>query len=201
LLPIAVLVSGSGTNLQAIIDAWVSDPDFGAGPVVVISDRPRVGALDRAFRAGIPTEVVDWADHPSREAFTKTLCDVAESHGAEALVMAGFMRILAPDAVTRFPDRILNIHPALLPAFPGPHPVPDALHYGVKVTGVTVHFVDEEVDHGPIIAQRTVEVQPDDTPESLHARIQVVEHRLYPEVIKAFAHGRLRVAGREVVWV
>jgi phosphoribosylglycinamide formyltransferase-1 len=144
--------------------------------------------------------LVDWGEHPDRESFTKEVCDVVEEAGAEAMVLAGFMRILAPEAVRRFPLRILNIHPALLPAFPGIQAVERALDYGVKVTGVTVHFVDEEVDHGPIIAQVPVEVYPDDDPASLHARLREVEHRIYPEVVDAFARGRLEVEGRTVRW-
>lgn len=198
LLPIAVLVSGSGTNLQAILDASRTDPGFGAEVVAVISDRPGVSALGRAERAGVPTDVVDWAGHRDRRAFTEAVCDVAAKRGAEALVMAGFMRVLDPVALERFPDRILNIHPSLLPAFPGARAVERALQHGVKVTGVTVHFVDDQVDHGPIIAQEAVEVDPGDTPATLHARLQQVEHRLYPEALKALAAGRLRIEGRIV---
>lgn len=200
IIRIAVLASGSGTNLQAIIDAIHDDPDFGAEIVVVVSDVPGAKALERAEAAGIPTKVVAWGDHPDRESFTQAVCDVCEAAGAEALILAGFMRILSPAAIQRFPLRILNIHPALLPAFPGTRAVERALRHGVKLTGVTVHFVDEEVDYGPIIAQQAVEVFPDDDPDSLHARIQTVEHRLYPEVVKAFCQGRLEVEGRVVRW-
>ncbi|MBT8197209.1 MAG: phosphoribosylglycinamide formyltransferase, partial [Acidimicrobiia bacterium] len=156
MLPIAVLASGSGSNLQALIDASKTDTDFGAEIVVVISDQPGSRALLRATDAGIPTDVIEFDEHGSRDAFTKALCDVAEDRGAEALVLAGFMRILAPAAVERFPDRILNIHPSLLPSFPGVDAIGQALAHGAKVTGVTVHFVDEEVDHGPIVAQEPV---------------------------------------------
>ncbi len=197
---IAVLVSGSGSNLQAILDAAGTDGDFGAEITVVISDRPGVGALGRAAAAGIPTEVVAWSDFPDRDAFTSALCDAGERHDVAGLVLAGFMRILAPVAVARFPDAILNVHPALLPAFPGAHAVRQALEYGVAVTGATVHFVDEEVDHGPIVSQEAVPVLPGDDEASLHARIQAAEYRIYPEAVKAFSHGRLRVVGRRVVW-
>ena len=200
MLPVAVLVSGSGSNLQALLDAASGDPDFGAEIVVVISDRPGVRALERAHRAGVPTEVIGWGDFNDRKSFSVAVCDTAQGHGAQALILAGFMRILAPVAVDRFPNRVINIHPALLPAFPGAHGVPEALAHGVKVSGVTVHFVDGEVDHGPIIAQRAVPVRSDDTEETLHARIQQEEHRLFPEVVKAFAAGRLRVDGRRVIW-
>ncbi len=194
---IAVLVSGSGSNLQALVDRGEA---LGAEIVLVLSDRQGVRGLERATAAGIPTAVVAWSDHPNREAFTREVCDVVESARAEAIVLAGFMRILSADAVIRFPNRILNIHPSLLPAFPGGHAVEDALAYGAKVTGVTAHFVDEQVDHGPIIAQRSVAIVPDDDRDSLHARIQAVEHDLYPEVVTAFAEGRLAVDGRTVSW-
>ncbi len=200
MLPIAVLVSGTGSNLQAILDASRADPDFGAQVVVVISDRAGVGALERAARAGVPSEVIAFGDFPDRTAFTEAVGDAAEKHDAEALVLAGFMRVLDRKALERFPERILNVHPSLLPAFPGARPVRDALRHGVKVTGVTVHLVDEEVDHGPIIAQRVVEVVPGDSEATLYARIQAEEHRLYPQVVKALAHRRLRVEGRLVTW-
>ena len=200
MLPVAVLASGSGSNLQALLDASRTDPGFGARIVVVISDRPGVAALGRAADAGVPAEVVSWGDFNEREEFSMAVCEAAQRHGAEALLLAGFMRILSPEAIDRFPNRIINIHPALLPAFPGAHAVPAALAHGVKVSGVTVHFVDAEVDHGPIIAQRAVAVEPGDTEETLHARIQREEHRLFPEVVKAFAAGRLRVEGRHVIW-
>ena len=200
MLPIAVLVSGSGSNLQALLDASTADLGFGARIAVVISDRPGVLALERAALSGIPGEVVAWGDYHDREAFSVAVCDTAHRHGAEALILAGFMRILSPVAIGRFPNRIINIHPALLPAFPGAHAVPAALAHGVKVSGVTVHFVDDEVDHGPIIAQRAVPVQADDTEETLHARIQNEEHVLFPQVVKAFAAGRLRIEGRRVIW-
>jgi phosphoribosylglycinamide formyltransferase-1 len=199
-LPVAVLVSGSGSNLQALLDASRTDPDFGARIAVVISDRPGVAALGRATEAGVPSEVVSWSDFDDRQAFSIAVCDAARRHGAEALVLAGFMRVLSPAAIDRYPNRIINIHPALLPAFPGAHAVPAALAHGVKVSGVTVHFVDDEVDHGPIITQQSVAVEAGDTEETLHARIQQEEHRLFPLVVKAFAAGRLHVEGRRVLW-
>jgi phosphoribosylglycinamide formyltransferase-1 len=200
MLAVAVLVSGSGSNLQALLDASAGDPGFGARIVVVISDRPGVAALERATRAGVPAEVVRWVEFGDRESFSVAICDTAERYGAEALILAGFMRILSPTAIDRYPNRIINIHPALLPAFPGAHAVPAALAHGVKVSGVSVHFVDDEVDHGPIIAQRAVPVQADDSEETLHARIRKEEHLLFPQVVKAFAAGRLRVDGRRVIW-
>ncbi|HSJ28599.1 MAG TPA: phosphoribosylglycinamide formyltransferase [Acidimicrobiia bacterium] len=187
-----MLVSGSGTNLQALIEG------SGYSVAVVISDRPGVRALDRAADAGIPAVVVPW--NSDRRSFTQAICDAAEEAGAEALVLAGFMRILGPSALARFPDRILNIHPSLLPAFPGSTPVADTLAHGVRVSGVTVHFVDERVDHGPIISQEAVPVEPDDTEFTLHRRLHAVEHRLYPQAVAALAEGRLRIEGRKVIW-
>ena len=196
---IAVLASGGGSNLQAIIDAATAD-DYPAEIVVVISDRPEAPALVRAQRAGIASTAVDWAGYDDRGVFTKAVCDTAEDHGARALVLAGFMRILAPVAIDRFPHRIVNIHPALLPAFPGAHAVREALDNGVKVTGVTIHFVDEEVDRGPIIYQEAVAVLPDDDEATLRNRIQAVEHRVYPRIVAALATGDLSVDGRIVTW-
>lgn len=197
---IAVLVSGSGTNLQAILDRRAADPSAGFDVVAVLSDRPDVKALARADAAGVPSEVVEWQRGVDRSAFTSAMCDRARAHGADALVLAGFMRILGPEAMARFPDAILNTHPALLPSFPGAHAVRDALAHGVKVTGVTVHFVDEDVDTGPIIAQSPVEIIEGDDEDTLHQRIQAVEHRLFVDAIVAFAQDRLRIEGRKVVW-
>ncbi len=198
-LPIAVLASGGGTNLQAILDASKA-PGYHAVVAVVIADRAGVHALERAEAAGVPAVVIPWDGFGDRHLFTTAVCDEAGRHGAAALVLAGFMRILAPVAVARFPHRILNTHPALLPAFPGAHAVAQALAHGVKLSGVTIHFVDEEVDHGPIIVQESVPVLPGDTEDDLRRRIQEVEHRLYPDVVDAFAAGRLRVTGRLVTW-
>jgi phosphoribosylglycinamide formyltransferase-1 len=196
-LPIAVLVSGSGSNLQALID-HERDARPGYRIAVVVSDRPRVRALDRARAADIPVEVVAWSDHSDRAAFTDAIVEAARRHDACALVLAGFMRILAPAAIGAFPDAIINVHPAILPAFPGADAVPQALEYGATLTGVTVHFVDEQVDHGPIIAQEAVAIRPDDDETSLHTRIRAVEHRLYPTVVGAFARGEFVVDGRRV---
>ena len=192
MIDIAVLASGSGTNLQALIDR----PDVVARIKLVASDREDARALERASSAGLETAVVRWADHDGRVAFSAALADAVEDRGCKGVVLAGFMRILAPSFVDRFPGRIINIHPSLLPAFPGAHAVESAIAHGVKVTGVTVHIVDEQVDHGPIIAQRAVRVEPGDTVESLHARIQEVEHRLYPEIVSAFIRGEIDQFGR-----
>lgn len=195
-IKIAVLASGSGTNLQALIDA----EDLGAEIVVLIVDHSGIGAIDRAKAAGIPVELVEYSDFEDRDSFSAAVADAAARAGADALVLAGFMRILSPVAIARFPQRIINIHPSLLPAFPGAHAIAQALAHGVKLTGVTVHFVDEEVDHGPIIAQRPVPLLNGDTEKTLHERIQVEEHKLYPEVVAAFAAGDISVLGREVIW-
>ena len=196
IIDIGVLVSGSGSNLQALIDT----PDLGAEIQVVVSDRLGIKALDRAEQAGIPTIVLPWDDFGSRNEFSEAVADTVERAGAKLMVLAGFMRILSSEAVSRFPSRILNIHPSLLPAFPGANAVAQALAHGVKVTGVTIHVVDEEVDHGPIIAQRAVPVLPGDDVAALHARIQVQEHDLYPRVVRAFVAGEVTVVDGEVIW-
>jgi phosphoribosylglycinamide formyltransferase 1 len=197
--PIAVLISGSGSNLQALIDAG-SRGELDCTIRVVIADRPGTRGLERARRAGIATHVVPWEQSEDRASFTAAVCDAAANRGATGLVLAGFMRVLASNAMERFPNAIINIHPALLPSFPGARAVELALEHGVTLTGVTVHFVDEQVDHGPIIAQQAVPVYPGDDRETLHARIQEVEHRLYPKVVAAFGRGDLTVEGRRVHW-
>jgi len=165
----------------------------------VISDVDGCRALERAADASIKTAVVPHQGDRTR--FTEEICDVAEANGAEALVLAGFMRILGPEAVERFPERIVNVHPSLLPAFPGVDAVAQSLRAGVEVTGVTVHFVDELVDHGPIIAQAQVPVLPGDDEASLHRRIQVREHEIFPRAVRALVEGRLKVIGRKVIWL
>ncbi len=184
-----VLVSGAGSNLEALIDADVGK----ISSVVADVDCP---ALAKAEAAGISTRVIPYRG--DRSSFTSEI--LGEADEAEALVLAGFMQILGPEAIARFSNRIVNIHPSLLPAFPGLEAVAQALTAGVKVTGVTVHFVDEKIDHGPIIAQRTVPVMEDDNVISLHARIQHEEHDLYPSVVAALLAGKLHVEGRLVRW-
>lgn len=188
---IAVLVSGGGTNLQALLDA-----DLGGDVVLVVTDTPGAGALDRAAVAGVSTAVVRLADHPDRTAWDAALADTVGAARPDLVVLAGFMRILGPAFVGRF--RILNVHPSLLPAFAGAHAVDEALAWGAKVTGCTVHLVDEEVDHGPIVAQEAVAVRPDDTAATLHERIKAVEHRLLVRCVTLACHGRLAVRGRTV---
>jgi phosphoribosylglycinamide formyltransferase 1 len=196
---IAVLVSGSGSNLQAIIDA----SERGEIPCrvgLVVSNKAGVYGLVRARNHGIPTEVVDHRAFPSREAFDARLAEVIRGSSADSLVcLAGFMRVLTPVFLKAFPDRILNIHPALLPAFPGTHGPRQALQYGVKFSGCTVHFVDEGVDTGPVIVQAVVPVYDDDTEETLAARILKQEHRIYPMAIRLFFKGILKTEGRRVI--
>jgi phosphoribosylglycinamide formyltransferase-1 len=191
---VAVLASGSGTNLQALLD----DPDVGPTVVLVVSDQPGAKALERARSHGVKTVVLEPREYESREAHDEALRTVLEGEGVDFILFAGYMRILTPVVVKAFRGRWLNIHPSLLPAFPGAHPIKDALAWGAKVTGVTVHFVDEEVDHGPIVLQQSIEVLPEDDEESLLARVHDVEHRLYPRAARLLAQGRLRVEGRTV---
>ena len=159
---LVVLVSGSGTNLQAILDAC-DDPSFGCEVVAVGADRPAIAGLDRAERRGVPTFVVAVADHPDRASWDAALADAIGAHDPDLVVSAGFMKILGPAVLERFGGRVINTHPALLPSFPGAHGVRDAMAHGVKVTGCTCHYVDAGVDTGPIIAQRAVAVEDDDT--------------------------------------
>lgn len=193
---IVVLVSGAGSNLQALLDR---EGGVGGDIVRVVSDNPGAGGLSRARRAGVETAVVDPADHADRPGWQLALIDAVAAADPRLVVLAGFMRILSDDFVHRWPA--INVHPSLLPAFPGANAVAGALAWGVKVTGVTVHFVDEQVDHGPIIAQEPVGVHEDDTVETLHPRLQEVEHRLLPEAVAAFCQDRLAVEGRLVRFV
>ena len=198
-MKIAVLVSGSGTNLQTLIEQLHQDETSGIDIAVVISDRRKAYALTRAKRAGISTHVVRTQDFESRQDFDAEISKFVEHYGVELIVLAGFMKLFQPPFVHKYRNRIINVHPTLLPAFPGAHPVADTLAYGVKIAGVTVHFVDEDVDSGPIIAQSAVTVLDTDDEESLHNRIQVEEHKLYPEVIKWYAQGKLKIKGRKVI--
>ncbi|HWR55359.1 MAG TPA: phosphoribosylglycinamide formyltransferase [Negativicutes bacterium] len=196
-LRIGVLVSGRGSNLQAIIDAvragWLP-VEIG----VVISDKPEAYALERARRADIPAVVIERGSYESRGAFEQAMLAALAAAGVELITLAGFMRILSGDFTARYAQRVINIHPALLPAFPGLHAQAQALAYGVKVTGCTVHFVDEGMDTGPIILQAAVPVEEDDTEETLSQRILTQEHRLYPLALQLLAEGRIKVEGRRV---
>lgn len=196
-LPIAVLASGRGSNLGALCDA-IDRGEVPARVALVLSDRTDARALDRARRRGIPHGTLLRRDSSSREAYDAALADAIEAAGARLVCLAGFLRILGPAFVRRFWGRLINIHPSLLPAFPGLEAQRQALEWGVRVTGCTVHFVDESVDSGPIILQAAVPVEPGDTVESLSARILAEEHRLYPEAVRLFAEGRLRIEGRRV---
>ncbi|GAB4367621.1 MAG: phosphoribosylglycinamide formyltransferase [Deltaproteobacteria bacterium] len=195
--PIAVLVSGGGTNLQAIIDACERG-EIPCRVALVVSNKEDAYGLVRAKKHGIPAEVVRHRDFPTREEFDARLVEAIRASGAELVCLAGFMRVLTPVFVHAFPNRILNIHPALLPSFPGTHGQKQALDYGVRFSGCTVHFLDEGVDTGPIIVQAVVPVYDDDTEESLGARILAQEHRIYPMAIRLFFEGRLRIEGRRV---
>ena len=192
---LGVLISGTGTNLQAIIDA-IERRDLRAEIRVVISNRAGAQGLERARRRGIPTRVIEHRGFPSREDFDRALVNALVEHGVELVVCAGFMRLLSPVMLAAFPDRVMNIHPALLPAFPGVHAQKAALEYGVRFTGCTVFFVREGVDDGPIIVQAAVPVMPGDNEESLSERIRAQEHRIYPWAIQLFQEGRLTIAGR-----
>jgi len=195
---IGVLASGRGTNLQAIIDA-ASRGDFAGRVAVVVSDRSKAPALQRAVRAAIPAVFVSKKEAGSQEAFEKRLAGILDEHEVNVVCLAGFMRILGPWFVQRYRGRMLNIHPALLPSFPGMEAQRQALEYGVKVSGCTVHFVDEGVDAGPIIIQRAVTVREDDTVETLSGRILVEEHKAYVHALKLLCDGRLEIQDKRVV--
>ncbi len=197
-LRVGVLASGRGSNLQAILDA-IEAGQLAARVVVVVSDRADAQALDRARRHGVKAVFVDPRQHPEREVFDRAVAAVLDEHRVELVCLAGFMRILTPGFVAAYRDRIMNIHPALLPSFPGLHAQRQALAYGAKIAGATVHFVDEGVDTGPIILQAAVPVLDDDTEETLSARILAEEHRIYPRAIQLFAEGRLERRGRRVI--
>ena len=197
-MKVGVLVSGRGTNLGALLAAEAAGALAPATIAVVISNRPGALALDRAAAAGKPAVTIDHKAFADRAAFERALLAELARHEVEAVVLAGFMRVLTATFIERFPLRIVNTHPALLPAFPGVDAPAQALAHGAKVTGVTVHFVDGGVDTGPIIAQRAVPILAADDAAALHHRIQVEEHRLLPAVVQALAAGRVAVAGRVV---
>jgi len=197
-VPIGVLISGSGTNLQSIIDA-IEAKKLDARIEVVLSNRADAHGLARAQNHGIRTEVLDHKTFASREAYDQAVVDLLRACGVELVVLAGFMRLLSPVFVKAYSNRIMNIHPALLPSFPGLHVQKKALDHGVRFAGCTVHFVNEECDEGPIIIQAVVPVYPDDSEEQLAARILKQEHRIYPRAIQLYAEGRLHVVGRRVL--
>jgi phosphoribosylglycinamide formyltransferase-1 len=197
-LALGVLASGRGSNLQAILDACAR-PGFPAYVAIVISDRERAVVLERARAAGVEAVWVNPKDFADREAFDLALVRELRGRAVGLVCHAGFMRILSPAYVRAFAGRALNVHPSLLPAFPGLHAQRQALDHGAKVAGATVHFVDEGMDTGPIVLQAAVPVEPSDTEDTLAARILVQEHRLYPEAIRLFAEGRLQIQGRRVI--
>lgn len=194
---LGVLVSGSGSNLQSIID----NIEKGALPAkigVIVSNNPAAFALERARKHGIAAVVIEHAGFADREAYDRRVIDTLQAHGVELVVLAGFMRVLSPLFLRAFPMRVMNIHPALLPSFPGTHGQKKAFDYGVKFSGCTVHFADEGVDTGPIIIQAVVPVYDTDTEETLSRRILKEEHRIYPQAIRLYAEGKLHVEGRKV---
>jgi len=196
-VPIAVLISGSGTNLQAIIDA-IEAKSLDAEIRLVLSNRGDAYGLARAKRHGLRSETLDHRQFRTREEFDSRVVDLLGGAGVELVCLAGFMRLISPVFVKAYSNRIMNIHPALLPAFPGLHAQRQAVAYGVRFAGCTVHFVNEECDQGPIIIQAVVPSFPDDTEDSLAARILAQEHVIYPRAIQLYSEGRLRVDGRRV---
>ena len=194
---IVVLISGSGTNMEALCE----ECDAGNVPgevVAVVADRDCLG-LKGAEKRDIPTATLEPDSFPGREAWSGALRDCVQEFDPDLVVSAGFMRILSPVFVDAFKDRLINLHPALLPAFPGAHGVRDALEHGVKVTGSTVHFIDHDVDHGPIILQEAVRVDQNDTEETLHERIKNVEHRLLPQACRLVLEDKVRIDGAKVI--
>jgi phosphoribosylglycinamide formyltransferase 1 len=196
-LSLAVLISGSGSNLQSIIDkveAGVLDAQIR----LVISNKDGVYGLERARRHDIPQLVIAHRDYPDRESFDRRMIEAIRDAGADTVAMAGFMRMVTPVFLNAFPGRVLNIHPALLPSFPGTHGQADANAHGVKISGCTVHFVDEHMDNGPVIIQAAVRAMAGENPQDLGERILVLEHRIYPQALQWLAQGRLSVKGRQV---
>lgn len=193
----AVFASGYGGNLQAIIDA-VKKNKIKANLKVVISNKADAFALERAKKAGIPSVYINPHDHAHRESFDQKALEILKEFKVDFVVLAGYMRLVSSKFIDHYPNKILNIHPSLIPSFKGLHGIKDAFDYGVKVTGITVHFVTEQMDEGAIIAQEVVKVSPKDTLKTLSEKIHKAEHKLYPAVINSFAQGKLKVSGRKV---
>ena len=191
---LAVLASGGGTNLQALLD----DAVVGSWVALVVSDRAEARALERARSRDVEAAFLDPAAFRDRAGFDRAIVELLRDRRIDLVALAGFMRIVGPELVRAFEGRMLNVHPALLPAFPGTTSVADALDWGVKITGVTVHLVDDEVDHGPIVFQEPLPVLPDDVWDTLEARVHEVEHRLLPAAVRALAEGRIALDGRHV---
>jgi phosphoribosylglycinamide formyltransferase-1 len=197
-MKVGVLASGGGSNLQALLDAGARG-ELGPARVAVVGvNVPGCGALERAAAAGVPSFVIDHRSYAARVDFDRALIAALRAHEVDLVVLAGFMRLLTPELLAAFPRRVINVHPALLPAFPGVHAQGQAFSYGVKIAGCTVHFVDEGTDSGPIIAQTAVAVLDDDDEERLRLRILAEEHRLLPAVVRAIAEGRVQGSGRKV---
>jgi len=195
---LVVLVSGTGSNLRALLSTG-ADPGYGAAVVAVGADRNGIPALDLAAAANVPSFVVRVRDFPDRPGWDRALAETVAAHQPDLVVLAGFMKLVGPEFLERFAGRVVNTHPALLPSFPGAHPVRDTLEHGVKLTGATVHLVDAGIDSGPVIAQAAVPVLPGDTEEALHERIKGVERSLLVDTIGRMARGGYSVRGREVV--
>lgn len=196
-LALGVLASGRGSNFQSIVDA-IEAGRLNARVGIALSNKKEARALERARQHHIPCRYIDPSGYPDKKAYDAELLRVFKAHQVDLVILAGYMRLLTDVLINAYPHRIMNIHPSLLPAFPGLHAQRQALSYGVKVSGCTIHFVDEEMDHGPIIAQAAVPVLENDTEESLSERILHEEHRLFPQVIQSFADKRLKVDGRRV---
>jgi phosphoribosylglycinamide formyltransferase 1 len=197
LLKLGVLISGNGSNLQSIID-HIEEGSLKAIIKIVISNNPEAYGITRAKKHGIPVVILQNGDFKNKEEFDLELIRILKNNCVDLVILAGFMRIITPTLLKAFPHKIMNIHPALLPSFPGIHGQKQALDYGVKLSGCTVHFVDEGVDTGPIIIQSAVQVFNDDTEETLAARILKEEHRIYSQAIQLFAEGKIEIKGRKV---
>jgi phosphoribosylglycinamide formyltransferase-1 len=198
MMRVAVFASGAGSNFESIVTAS-RQPGASYEVSLLVSDKPKSGAVTRASNLGVPAFAVRPADFPSREAYEEVIVRELRERGIDFIVLAGYMRLVTSTLLDAYESRIINVHPSLLPAFPGKNAVEQALEYGVKVTGVTVHFVDGGMDTGPVIAQEAVAIEPSDTAESLYGRIREVEHRLYPSVVAACGEGRIRLDGRKVL--
>lgn len=196
-LKLGVLISGSGSNLQAILDKSASG-EIPVSVAVVISDQLDAFGLERARRAGVPAVHIDRKSFDSASAYNQTIAETLQAYDVDLIVMAGYMRLLGKEVLDAFPNRVFNLHPALLPSFPGAQGITDALAYGVKVTGVTVHFANKVFDDGPIILQQAVPIEDDDDEDTLAGRIHATEHELLPAAIKLYAEGRLKIEGRKV---
>ncbi|MBF0522103.1 MAG: phosphoribosylglycinamide formyltransferase [Candidatus Omnitrophica bacterium] len=194
----AVFASGFGSNLQAIIDA-VKNGEISAELALVFSNSRKAHALKRAEEAGIPTLCLEAKDYLTPQSYDRDIVIYLKEHDIDFVVLAGYMKLLTPFFVKEFPDKVINIHPSLLPSFKGIEGIKDAFTYGAKVTGVTVHFVDDKMDHGPIIMQEALDVKEGEPLESLEARIHAIEHKMYPRAIQLFVKGKLKIQGRKVL--